>query len=306
VKTFRALAVTGALVAYSLALLGSWTRINSAGMTCPDWPLCRGAVVPVLQGGVVLEWAHRALAGLETFVVIATIVAGWRERERIAGLGAMLAGLAVIFAVQIGLGGITIFQSNSPLSVMFHWGAAMLLIATFTLLAIVAVAAERGDDTGFARRPGTRRLALAAAWGYATMLAGAFVSSSGFGLACPSVPGCGDVFFGQTVPQALQMTHRTLAVAFLAFAVLAAFGVPRSARAATAAVRVALGLLLLQIVLGVLNVLYALPPLLREAHAANAVATFVAFVSATVLAAIARPTVERSAWADQRSRLQMN
>jgi len=304
VKTFRTLAITGALVAYALALLGSWVRINSAGMTCPDWPLCRGAVVPVLQGGVVLEWAHRALAGLETFVVVATIVAGWRQRERVAGLATLLAVLGIVFAVQISLGGITIFQSNSPLSVMFHWGAAMLLLTTFTLLAIVGLLAERGETSPFGWRPGTAWLLLVAASAYVTMLAGAFVSSSGFGLACPSVPGCGETFFGQSIPQALQMTHRLLAFTFFLVAVAAVAIVPASARAATRALRVGLALLVLQIVLGVLNVVYALPSLLREAHAANAIATFLVFVSATALASLARPLPIRSAWADQRSRLQ--
>jgi heme A synthase len=94
------------------------------------------------------------------------------------------------------------------------------------------------------------------------------------------------VFLGQTVPQALQMTHRFLAAALVVFAVAAAVQLPRSSRMATAALRIALVLLALQIALGVLNVLWLLPTALREAHAANAVATFLGFVIATVLASV--------------------
>jgi heme A synthase len=50
--------------------------------------------------------------------------------------------------------------------------------------------------------------------------------------------------------------------------------------------RIALVLLTLQIVLGVLNVLWLLPTPLREAHAANAIAAFLAFVVATVFASL--------------------
>jgi heme A synthase len=294
------LALGGVLLAYTLVMVGSWTRINGAGMTCPDWPLCRGAVVPVLQGGVVLEWLHRLLAFLETFIVAGLIVGGLRLRARVAGLGRLLIALGAVFVLQVGLGGVTIALANSPLSVMLHWGAAMLLLATLTSIAVVAFASDRLEASRtFAWRQ-AMPLLIATGWALATMCAGAYVSSSGAGLACPSVPGCGAGFFGQTLPQALQMTHRLLAAALVVFAALAAALLPGAARRATAALRVALVLLALQIVLGVLNVLWSLPPGLREAHAANAGATFLAFVVATVLASLEGDEVTQFGWAPRR------
>ncbi len=286
-RTFRALVVAGTLVAYALAMLGSWTRINGAGMTCPDWPLCHGAVVPVLHGTVVLEWLHRLLAFFETFVVAAVVVAGLRLRAGIPALGGMLAALAAVFVLQVLLGGVTIVLANSPLSVMFHWATAMLLLAVLSSLAVVAFVYDPARAApAFAWRRGTVPLLIATGWAFCAMGAGAFVSSSGAGLACPSVPGCGPEFFGQTMPQTLQMTHRLLAAALASFAVAAAALLPRAGRRATAALRIALVLLALQIVLGVLNVLWSLPTALREAHAANAIATFLGFVIATVFAAL--------------------
>lgn len=285
-KVFRILTLAGVLVAYALAMLGSWTRINGAGMTCPDWPLCHGAVVPILHGGVVLEWLHRLLAGIETFVVAGLILSGLRLRSAIPVLGRMLLALGAIFVLQVLLGGVTIFLANSPLSVMFHWGAAMLLLTILTCIAVVAFVYDPSRPApAFTWRP-TAPLLLAAVAAFATMSAGAYVSSSGAGLACPSVPGCGAAFFGQTLPQALQMTHRLLAAALAVFAVIAAVVLPRSLWRATAAVRVALVLLAVQITLGVLNVIWLLPEGLREAHAANAVATFLSLVIATVFAAL--------------------
>lgn len=285
--TFRVLIVTGALVAFGLAMLGSWTRINQAGMTCPDWPLCRGAVVPVLQGGVVLEWLHRLLAFIETFVVAGLVATGLRLRSVIPALGGMLLALAAVFVLQVLLGGATIFLANSPLSVMIHWGAAMLLLAVLTSLAVVAFAYDaRQAAPVFAWRQGTVPLLIATSSAFAAMCAGAYVSSSGAGLACLSVPGCGPSFLGQTAPQTLQMTHRFLAAAFVVLAVVAAVPLPRAQRKAAAALRVALVLLALQVVLGVLNVLWLLPTALREAHAANALATFLSFVVATAFASL--------------------
>jgi len=286
-RIFRALVVAGTLVAFALAMLGSWTRINVAGMTCPDWPLCRGAVVPVLHGTVVLEWMHRLLAFIETFVVAGIVVAGLRLRSVIRPLGRMLLALAAVFVLQVLLGGATIKFANSPLSVMIHWGAAMLLLAVLTSLCVVAFTYDTWQPSSSGDRGrGIVPLATATGWAFVTMCAGAYVSSSGAGLACPDVPGCGPTFLGQSGPQMLQMTHRLLASALLVFAIAAAVRLPASQRRATVALRVALALSALQIALGVVNVLWLLPTALREAHAANAVATFLAFVIATVLASL--------------------
>ena len=284
-KAFRALSLIGAIVAFALAMLGSWTRINAAGMTCPDWPACRGAVVPVLQGGVVLEWTHRLLALILTLVVIGVIVAGLRVSKRISGVRALLLALAATMVIQVLLGGVTIFAANSPPSVTLHWGTAMLLLASLTSLVVVGFANPGGAAT-FGVRRGTWPMFVTCLLAFAAMCAGAFVSSSGAGFACTGLPGCGSTFFGESGAQEVHMAHRLLAMAFFVSAAFAAFAVPAQARRATVAVRVGLLLLALQIALGILNVALSLPAILREAHAANAIATFLAFVVGTVLVSL--------------------
>ena len=161
----------------------------------------------------------------------------------------------------------------------------MLLLTVLTWLAVVAFTYDpRAARPVFARRRGSAALALASALAFATMCAGAYVSSSGAGLACAGVPGCGAGFFGHTGPQMLQMTHRLLAVGLFVFALVCAGAFPPAERRAAIALRIAIVLIALQITLGVLNVVvWLLPTALREAHAANAVATFLVLVVATVL-----------------------
>jgi heme A synthase len=285
-KTFRVLAVGGVVVALGLAMLGSWTRINQAGMTCPDWPLCRGAIVPVLHGGVVYEWTHRLIALIETVVIASVIAAGMRVRSQIPALRGLLVALGAVFVLQVLIGGATIFLANSPISVMIHWGTAMLLLATLTSIAVLAFARdESGAAPSFGSR-GTGPLFLATSWLYITMCVGAFVSSSGFGLACASVPGCGPGFLGANAAQDLQMTHRCLAYSFVVFAVAAMLLTPRVLRRGRRVLHVGLALMLLQIALGGLNVVLLMPTPLRLAHAANAVLTFLTFVTATVFASL--------------------
>jgi heme A synthase len=284
---FRAFSLAAAIAAFALAVLGSWIRINGAGMTCPDWPLCHGAVVPVLDGGVILEWSHRMVALLEGVLLLGAIVTGWRARREIAGVSPILVALVGIFIVQVGLGAGTVAVANSPWSVVAHWGVAMLFLGVLAALAIVAVVQPRPGN-----RPAQNGLfpllAFTAAGAFVAMCAGAYVSSSGAGLACSSLPGCEPgSWSGASAAEGAQMSHRVLAGIFFLVATVVAYWAslgttPRVRNAALCAY----ALIVLQVMLGMANVVWGLPLGLREAHAANAAATFIAFICAIVFAAI--------------------
>jgi heme a synthase len=294
VKSFRGFALAAAGLAFVLVVLGSWVRINGAGMTCPDWPLCRGSLIPSLQGGVVLEWSHRLVVLIETFVIFGLIVAGVRVRKEIAGLGPALVTLAIVFATQVGLGGVTIFRANDPLSVVLHWGTAMLLLATLTWLAVLSILTP-DPDAIHQPHPATSyaapALAIAAFFAFVTMCAGAFVSSSYDGLACTTVPLCNGAPFGSNAAQYAQMFHRTAGYTFAVVAIVAFLAARGSSRRVVTFAGVGLALICLQITLGFANVLGHLPIVLREAHAANAGLTFLAFVIAALLASLEPYTV---------------
>jgi heme A synthase len=296
-KLFRALAVGCAALAFVIAILGSWVRINGAGLTCPDWPLCHGRLIPALEGGVVLEWLHRLVALLEGIVLAATIVTGWRVRRSIAGIRLALLALAGIFVVQVLLGGATVQLSNSPVSVTLHWAMGMALLATLALLALLAVVAP-APGARLASDGPAPALALAAGFAFVTMCLGAFVSSSHAGLVCSSVPLCNGTLFGNDAAQLAQMLHRLAAAVFAAVAVFAAYAARASSLRVRAFAYGGIALVGVQVLLGSLNVVWQLPLGLREAHAANAAATFVAFVVAAGLAALepafARARVVRS------------
>ncbi|HEX5274598.1 MAG TPA: COX15/CtaA family protein [Candidatus Rubrimentiphilum sp.] len=275
-------------VAFGEVLLGSWTRINGAGMTCPDYPLCRGRIVPAFDGGVVWEWTHRFTALALSVLVIITIVRALNRRTAstpyVRG-AAILAG--ALFLFQVFLGAATVKLSNTPISVVWHWGTAMALIASLAALAIFS-GAGRSQRAGSNARAIAAVLAFAASVAFMTMCIGAYVSSSGAGLACVTIPGCAGnvVVFGNG--QFVQMVHRFAAAISLLAAVTAfAFAwMQRASGQVRAWTTVALTLVFVQIVLGLLNVALRLPIDLREAHAANAALIFLAFAGATALAIV--------------------
>jgi len=302
VKVFRGFAVASAVLAFVIAVLGSWVRINDAGLTCPDWPLCNGRLVPALHGGIVLEWTHRLVAFVESFVIFGAIVTGLRMRKRIAGVTPALLALACIFAIQISLGGATVLLANSPLSVMLHWAMGMALLATLTVLAVLATFGPTPSPQFAFGNRAFPALALAAGCAFVTMCIGAYVSSSYAGLACATVPACDGTLLGITSAQFVQMLHRLAAFAFAIVALIATAIAWQTGDSRTRSFA-SLGALLLlaQLALGVGNVLWHLPIVLREAHAANAGATFLAFVIAAALAG--RDERPASFVTDERSRV---
>jgi len=284
---FRSFSLAAAIAAFALAILGSWIRINGAGMTCPDWPLCNGQIIPPLDGGVILEWSHRMVAFLEGFLLIGAILTGWQARARIAYIKPVLGFIGGAFALQVTLGAATVALSNSPISVVWHWGTAMAFLAGLCALALLAIVRPAPDvrkpsQTGLYPVLGATVIA-----GFLAMCVGSYVSSSGAGLACLTFPACEGTWLGITTAQVVQMLHRATAGIFFVLATVAvywaAFSTTPRVRAATL---VGYALIVVQIMLGITNVVWALPIALREAHAANAGATFLAFVIALAFATL--------------------
>jgi heme A synthase len=288
-KQLLRLALAADLAALMTVVLGSWTRINGAGLTCPDWPLCRGRLVPSMTDGTLWEWTHRLLAFLVAPLVVALVVAAWRKRDR-PFIGPTLGVIVALFFVQVFLGAATVRLANTPISVVLHWATAMALIAALSAMAVFAAASGSTSD---ARE--TRGLSIDAAVvgatavvAFVTMCVGAFVSSSGAGLACLSIPDCAGNVVVYTSGQFVQMLHRVAAAATLICATGAlalVWAHPTSLRL-RATVALGVALVAIQVLLGLLNVALRLPTELREAHAVNAALVFLTFFVATVFAAL--------------------
>jgi cytochrome c oxidase assembly protein subunit 15 len=260
-------------VTYVLIVLGALVRANGAGLACPDWPLCFGKVIPEFDIKVAFEWGHRVLASGVGIVFVA--LAGWtlRQPELRPKMWPGLLISALLLAAQIVLGGLTVLELLAAWTVTSH-----LVTGNAFALALVLLSrrlSTLGDKTQGRSEPATALqrhvTTLAGALLGIQIVLGGLVSSNYAGLVCPDWPTCmnGEFFPTWSGIQGLHIFHRSVGYAcFLAIAAAAWLG--RSHRGSRNWLAAAAALALLQIVVGVANVLLRLPIEVTGLHSAIA------------------------------------
>ncbi|MEX2206545.1 MAG: COX15/CtaA family protein [Myxococcota bacterium] len=279
----RAAAVI-ALLAWCLVVVGALVRAHGAGLSCPDWPLCFGQVIPEFDLKIAFEWGHRVMAGSLTLALVGLAAFVLRSAELRARFRAPLTWIFALLSVQIVLGGLTVLLGLAPWTVTAHLLVGNGFVVSLVWLAHGLFECANPEPVACAELPGAlATLGFACAALLVLQLAlGGLVASHYAGLACSTFPLCNGDSLAPTLSGqvGLHVVHRlnayALCFAFGAFA-LAARGTARIGRLAV----VAFGIVLLQIAVGVANVLLRLPIEVTALH--SALATALAITTALVV-----------------------
>jgi len=270
---FRRLIGATAIATFVLIVVGGIVRVSDSGLGCGPagsgthgWPLCDGSVIPFVGGSTLVEFTHRVVAGVVAVLILLLAWQAWRTmRDRPWLVRGSIFALVLVL-VQAGLGGLTVEHNLHSVLVAIHLGVAMALLAI--LLAMYRVATPDPEPVPAGATPGLRILAaVAALLVLATIVAGGYVAGTegegtatepvaGAHLACgQEFPGCGDSLlpFGRHSLIDAQLTHRVLMFAAM-IAVLGFVGLALYRRIRGWPIIAAGGLVLLQVLLGALNV----------------------------------------------------
>jgi protoheme IX farnesyltransferase len=132
-RTFRGAVLTSLVALYVLVLLGGYVGASGAGLACPDWPLCRGEVLPPAEGGVLEHFGHRLWAVLVAVLLGSLVVRARRHRPDLKSLSHAAAAL---YGVQIFVGWLNLLTALHPAVVSTHLGlAAAIWVLLVVLLA---------------------------------------------------------------------------------------------------------------------------------------------------------------------------
>ncbi len=277
-ERYRRLALGTAVATFLLIIVGGIVRVSGSGLGCgPEnsgfhgWPFCNGDVVPGINLNSVIEYSHRTLASVVAIAMIAMAAIAWRRYRSNRALVWSTAAASGLIVIQGLLGAATVEEGLDKTLVATHLGLAMALLA----LALYAWRATRAEVLGSAPAEGGprfRALAIVASGAvFCTIVAGGYMAGTqnygkpnyalgqGAHHACgKQFPGCNGEFmpFGNSELVNIHLVHRAfmylatillLALIFLALRRRPREGVVRSAYLIG-------GLLVLQILLGALNV----------------------------------------------------
>ncbi len=144
----RAFAIFGIVFCFIVIALGAWTRLEDAGLGCPDWPLCYGELIfpqtpeaieaannrfpdnPVDIAKVIPEVVHRLFAGGLGVFAIGLLIKTLREKKLIKEASILLA----IIICQGIFGALTVTLKLHPLIVSTHLFGAMIVASLFLII----------------------------------------------------------------------------------------------------------------------------------------------------------------------------
>ena len=262
---------------FGLIVVGSIVRTTGSGLSCPDWPLCEGRVIPRFEIHVLTEWFHRLLALCVSLLVFATglWIATHREvRRRLGKL--MLLAVGLLF-IQILLGALTVWKLLNAGVVSSHLATALLLFSTLLTIGFVAARESAPPDRRPrpAPTPGLRALFTASTLAiFVQAVLGGVVSTNHASLACPDWPTCNGQWFPPLAGLvALQVAHRWVAYLLAVLLICAAVRARNSADPFVARAGLLLvGIMLVQMGVGVINIMLGIQVWVSAIHLANAAA----------------------------------
>lgn len=319
-RGLHTLALITTAATFPLIFMGGLVTSHGAGMSVPDWPNSYGYnmfTFPPNQwiGGILYEHTHRLMGTVVGMLSIALTAAAWKVESRrwVRWLATGVIGMVIFQGV---LGGLRVVMVELDLAIVH----ACVAQAFFCLAALAAIVTSRwwldapdlsGGAAGAAGRTLGRIAAACVGLIYLQLIVGAMMRHYGAGLAIPDLP----LAYGKLLPPTdtasldavnatrvwelhdkpvsmlqiwLHFGHRIGALVVLIAAASLITGIIRRASDQRALLRPAMllaGLLLAQVVLGVLTVLLKKPADIATAHVAVGALVLLATFTITVRAA---------------------
>ncbi len=306
---FSRVTLLAMLLAFCVVVLGAFVRLSDAGLGCPDWPGCYGALtVPESEAAILhaqtaypdkplqahkawKEMAHRYAAGSLGLLILAVLILAFRHKREIRVCLAWPVLLLLLVLLQAMLGMWTVTLLLKPVIVSAHLLGGM---STLAVLTWISHRQNGRSSASYVQSPVLQvyiRLALLVV--FAQIALGGWTSSNYAALACTDFPTCHGAWLpdmdfatafhlirdlGQGIDgkplelaalTAIQWTHRVGALITFSYMLVLGLCLLSNAKMRWSGL-ILLLVLLAQVAIGIGNLLLHLPLVLAVAHNAGA------------------------------------
>jgi len=145
---FQALSLTTVAAVYILIVLGGIVSSTGSGLACPDWPLCKGQIVPALTIDVLIEYTHRVSTIAVTLLVVSTMLFAWKKFGWPNKVTSFATLTFILLLGQIVLGMVTVESKTLPAVVTSHLALATLVFASALTATVTSFAHASKEGLG--------------------------------------------------------------------------------------------------------------------------------------------------------------
>ena len=271
-----------------LVVIGVIVRATDSGMGCPDWPLCYGQIIPPLDDYKAwLEWIHRAVAALIGLLTLLVLVLALRSMKGLRSIQGAAFALLLLVLFQAWLGRQTVLEFNSGQSVTAHLATAMAFVGLQVWVLGRSGYPERLSGIRQARGAVTAPV-IAAGSIYALLMFGSNVTGTDTGLLYPDWPLMGSTIFPPVTELSTPHIVHRYATGIVGLILVSALWIvrrePGSPRETRRFLTAAIGIFLVQCLIGALQIFTKLAPWTQTLHVALATLIWILVVAAAAIA----------------------
>ncbi len=259
----RALAWATLVSQVAIVGTGGAVRLTGSGLGCPTWPKCTPeSLVNVPEMGIhgIIEFGNRMLTFVLVLVAVLTFVSVIRTRATGRGLILPAVLVALYVPIQAVIGGITVLTGLNPYIVGLHFVASIVIVA-FATWYVWRVFHDRRLRGEAVASPVPLLVALTAVFASVTIVVGVLTTGSG--------PHAGDAGAARNGLDSELLQHIHSWPAYTLLALTLAIVVVAHRRRITLVRRYSLallGVIAVQVVVGLVQARFGLPEILVGIH----------------------------------------